>query len=83
MHVADALCEALADDDGDIRWAAANLIVRLGREYPAEIRERLLALGADSDRNVRKMALYCLLRRTDASDERVEDFIIERFSGRR
>jgi len=60
MHVADALCEALSDHDGDIRWAAANLIVRLGREYPAEIRERLLALGTDSDRNVRKMVLYCI-----------------------
>ncbi len=60
MHAADALCEALSDDDGDIRWAAANLIVRLGREYPVEIRERLIALGADSDRNARKMALYCI-----------------------
>jgi HEAT repeat protein len=60
MDVADALCEALSDDDGDIRWAAANLLVRLGREFPAEIRERLIALGADSDRNARKMALYCI-----------------------
>lgn len=60
MHVADALTEALSDDDGDIRWGAANLIVRLGREYPQQIRERLIALGADSDRNVRKMALYCI-----------------------
>jgi len=60
MHAADALCEALSDDDGDIRWAAANLLVRLGREFPAEIRERLIALGADSDRNARKMALYCI-----------------------
>jgi HEAT repeat protein len=60
MHVADALCEALSDDDGDIRWAAANLIVRLGREFPAEIRERLIALGTDTDRNARKMALYCI-----------------------
>jgi HEAT repeat protein len=60
MHVADALCEALSDDDGDIRWAASNLVVRLGRQYPAEIRERLIALGGDSDRNARKMALYCI-----------------------
>lgn len=60
MNVADALSEALSDDDGDIRWAAANLVVRLGREYPTEIRERLLALGADIDRNARKMALYCI-----------------------
>jgi HEAT repeat protein len=60
MNVADALCEALSDDDGDIRWAAANLIVRLGREFPADIRERLIALGAEGDRNARKMALYCI-----------------------
>ncbi len=60
MHVADALSEALSDDDGDIRWAAANLLVRLGREYPDEIRERLIVLGADSDHNARKMALYCI-----------------------
>ena len=60
MHVADALSEALSDDDGDIRWAAANLIVRLGGEYPEEIRERLLVLGTDSDSNARKMALYCI-----------------------
>ena len=60
MDVADALCEALSDDDGDIRWAAANLLVRLGREYPDEIRARLIVLGADSDHNARKMALYCI-----------------------
>jgi len=60
MDVADALCEALSDDDGDIRWAAANLIVRLGRDYPEEIRARLIVLGADSDHNARKMALYCI-----------------------
>ena len=60
MDVADALSEALSDDDGDIRWAAANLLVRLGREYPEEIRARLIVLGADSDHNARKMALYCI-----------------------
>ena len=60
MHVADALSEALSDDDGDIRWAAANLLVRLGRECPDEIRARLIVLGADSDHNARKMALYCI-----------------------
>ena len=32
MDSADALCEAMADDDGDIRWAATNLMVQLGRE---------------------------------------------------
>jgi HEAT repeat protein len=60
MDSADALCEAMADDDGDIRWAATNLMVRLGRENLAEIGARLLKLVADSDRNARKMALYCI-----------------------
>ena len=60
MDSADALREAMADDDGDIRWAATNLMVRLGRENLAEISARLLKLAADSDRNARKMALYCI-----------------------
>ena len=60
MDVADALCEALSDDDGDIRWAATNLMVRLGRENLAEIGARLLKLVVGDDRNARKMALYCI-----------------------
>ena len=60
MDSADALGEAMADDDGDVRWAATDLMVRLGRENPAEIRARLLKLAAGSDRNARKMALYCI-----------------------
>jgi HEAT repeat protein len=60
MDSADALCEAMADDDGDIRWAATNLMVRLGRENLPAISSRLLKLAADSDRNARKMALYCI-----------------------
>ncbi len=60
MDSADALCEAMADDDGDIRWAATNLMVRLGRENLGEIGARLLRLASGSDRNARKMALYCI-----------------------
>ncbi len=60
MDSADALCEAMADDDGDIRWAATNLMVRLGRENLPAISARLLKLAADTDRNARKMALYCI-----------------------
>ncbi|MGO8804460.1 HEAT repeat domain-containing protein [Candidatus Binatus sp.] len=62
MDCADALCEAMSDDDGDIRWAATDLMVRLGRENLAPISARLLKLAADpaSHRNARKMALYCL-----------------------
>ncbi|HLX05710.1 MAG TPA: HEAT repeat domain-containing protein [Candidatus Binatus sp.] len=60
MDSADVLCEAMGDDDGDIRWAATNLMVRLGRENLAEIGARLLKLAADRDHNARKMALYCI-----------------------
>jgi hypothetical protein len=60
MDSADALCEAMADDDGDIRWAATNLMVQLGRENLAKIGARLLELAAGGDRNARKMALYCI-----------------------
>jgi HEAT repeat protein len=60
MDSADALCEAMADDDGDIRWAATNLMVRLGRENLPEIGTRLLKLASDNDHNARKMALYCI-----------------------
>jgi len=60
MDSADALCEAMADDDGDIRWAATNLMVRLGRDNLVEIGARLLQLAANGDRNARKMALYCI-----------------------
>jgi HEAT repeat protein len=58
MDSADALCEAMADDDGDIRWAATNLMVLLGRENPGAVGARLLKLAADNNRNARKMALY-------------------------
>ena len=60
MDSAEALCEAMADDDGDIRWAATNLMVRLGRENLTEISARLLTLAANSNHNARKMALYCI-----------------------
>jgi HEAT repeat protein len=60
MDSADALIEAMADDDGDIRWAATNLMVRLGRENFDEITNRLYKLASGSDRNARKMALYCI-----------------------
>jgi len=62
MECADALWEAMSDDDGDVRWAATDLMVRLGRENLQQIRARLLKFAADpdTDRNARKMALYCI-----------------------
>jgi len=60
IDAADALCEALGDDDGDIRWAASVLMARLGRRYPDEIRARMLSIAASGNANARKMALYCI-----------------------
>jgi HEAT repeat protein len=60
LDAAAALCEALGNSDGDLRWAAAELIVRLGRAHPKEIREELLALVSSANPVARKMALYCL-----------------------
>jgi HEAT repeat protein len=60
LDTAAALCEALGSSDGDLRWAAAELMVRLGRAHPKEIREELLALARGANPAARKMALYCL-----------------------
>ncbi|MBV8135682.1 MAG: HEAT repeat domain-containing protein [Deltaproteobacteria bacterium] len=60
LDTAAALCEALGSSDGDLRWAAAELMVRLGRTHPKEIREELLALVNSTIPAARKMALYCL-----------------------
>ena len=55
-----ALFEELASSDGDIRWAAAELVVRLGKGDRATVGTRLLALSREGNLNARKMALYCL-----------------------
>lgn len=51
---------ALGTADGDVRWAAAELLLRLGRSYPTQVRQALLDAMAGSDANRCKMALYCL-----------------------
>ncbi len=60
LRAAAALYEALGDADGDVRWAAHDLITRLGGEYPAEVRTGLLSLAHAGAPDARKMALYCL-----------------------
>ncbi|MHB8383248.1 MAG: HEAT repeat domain-containing protein, partial [Candidatus Binataceae bacterium] len=60
LRAGDALYEALGDSDGDVRWAAHDLIMRLGGIYPARILAGLLALAHDGSPDARKMALYCL-----------------------
>jgi HEAT repeat protein len=54
------LVEALSSNDGDVRWAAAELVVRLGKEHREAVSTQLIALARNSDPNARKMALYCL-----------------------
>ena len=53
-----ALLAALAIDDGDVRWAAADLICRT--EPRTAVVEGLLPLVATGNPPQRKMALYCL-----------------------
>jgi HEAT repeat protein len=53
------LLEALGEADGDLRWAAATLVVDLVRRRP-ELRERLLELARDGTAAQRKMSIYCL-----------------------
>jgi len=60
LRAMPALLEALASSDGDIRWAAAELVVRLGKSDPKAVGNRLLTLSREGNLNARKMALYCL-----------------------
>src|SRR5215475_13160216 len=60
IAAAPALYEALGDPDGDIRWAASEAIVRLGRLNSAEIGNGLIELALDQNSRARKMALYCI-----------------------
>ncbi|HYA35907.1 MAG TPA: HEAT repeat domain-containing protein [Candidatus Binataceae bacterium] len=60
VDVIPALIEAIGNRDGDIRWAAAELIIRVGGEQPAPMRDALVAIRDDAGIDARKMALYCL-----------------------
>jgi HEAT repeat protein len=62
-----ALLEALALDDGDVRWAAAELICRT--EPRAAAIAGLLPLVRAGNPPQRKMALYCLRDLAAAGDE--------------
>jgi hypothetical protein len=77
-HAVDALFEALANNDGDVRWAAADLIVALGRENRAAIVARLLALANGENPVAQRMALYGLRDLNAGGDAMLE--AIERAS---
>ena len=55
-----ALIEAISSSDGDVRWAAAELIVRLAKSHRDAVSNRLIELTRAGNLNARKMALYCL-----------------------
>lgn len=65
----DALLEALDASDGDLRWAAAQRVVDLGRNNRGEVCGALVALEHRGGVVARKMALYCLRDLGAASDE--------------
>ena len=58
LRTLPVLLDALGVDDGDVRWAAAGIVVRL-KERDATGRALLDLLRAGNGRQ-RKMALYCL-----------------------
>jgi HEAT repeat protein len=63
------LLEALGSDDGDVRWAAGNILVRLrGNTALVDALRQLLGTGSSAQR---KMAAYCL-RDLDARSPAVE-----------
>ena len=67
------LLETLGADDGDLRWAAAGIVVRL-HERTALV-ESLRALVASGNAAQRKMALYCL-RDLEARTPAVEQAVL-------
>ena len=68
------LLETLGADDGDLRWAAAGIVVRLQHERAALV-ESLRALVASGNAAQRKMALYCL-RDLEARTPAVEQAVL-------
>jgi len=69
LRAMPALLEALASSDGDVRWAAAELVVRLGKTHREAVGAQLLTLARDGNLNARKMALYGLRDVGGASDQ--------------
>jgi HEAT repeat protein len=60
LRAIPTLLEALSSGDGDIRWAAAELTVRLAMTNRDVVSGQLIKLAREGNLNARKMALYCL-----------------------
>jgi HEAT repeat protein len=69
LRAVPALVEAIASSDGDVRWAATELLVRRGKTHRDAVSRQLIALVNDGNLNARKMALYCLRDVGGARDE--------------
>lgn len=55
----EAWMEALGNEDGDVRWAAAAIVIEAARGEES-LRDRLLTLASSGGPLSRKMALFCL-----------------------
>ncbi len=73
--VADALAEAISDDDKDVRRAAADSLARLGAQtqgLPAAVTDALLMALNDADRDLRLSAVRAL---GSTGDVRITDVL--------
>ncbi|MBI3089717.1 MAG: HEAT repeat domain-containing protein [Candidatus Tectomicrobia bacterium] len=69
---------ALASDDGDVRWAAKKLVVRL-LEADAALASRLLQPAAELPPQQRKMVCYCL-RDAGVTSAEARGYLLERLT---
>jgi HEAT repeat protein len=56
----DALKDALDENDPDIRWAVALLLVQLGKKSETGVARRLIELVHSGKPTQKRMAVYCL-----------------------
>ena len=69
------LLEALGEDDGDMRWAAARIVVRM-RDEPGLV-GMLVELAVRGRGSQRKMALYCIRDLEVVSTDTIVDALWE------
>lgn len=72
-HMLPVLLEAIGDSDGDVRWAAADALVRMPQD--ASLLGALTDLLRSGSSAQRKMAAYCL-RDLDARSPDVEQLLL-------
>jgi HEAT repeat protein len=60
LDALDTLIDVIGCDDGDRRWAAAELLLRMAVDHASPVIPRLLAAARQGVAEARKMALYCL-----------------------